>query len=415
MKKFLFTTLPSNDLGLLARTLPVARELAGMGHKVAYCNPAPAPTTLIAEAGLENLTPPPWPMPSGFAPSTMEVWNLGHFWALIGYLDENFARGSTEAMMALMTDYGADVVVDSWNISASLAARALGKPLVSILQADLHPANRGFIWWKEPPADVPSPVPALNKVLSEHGLSTIRKAEELHVGDLTLIAGTPETDPFVEEADIIHVGPILWQRTGAALPDWIAALDKEKPLVWVYTGNPSYGPVAPWADSMVLLRGCLDALADVDAEVVLTAGYQQFPDDVLSSLPANFHYEPYVPGLAMAERSDLLIHHGGHGSSMTGLSTGTPAVIVPTYSERESNARRIAQLGAGVAVVPTQGASGEKEISVQELRASVNRVLADPSFTNNARRVAETIGRYGGASEAARLVDGFAERGRRGR
>ncbi|MGB6837095.1 MAG: nucleotide disphospho-sugar-binding domain-containing protein [Dehalococcoidia bacterium] len=410
MKKVLCTTLPSNDLGLLTRTLPVARELAGMGHEVAYCNPAPAPAALIGEAGLENLPPKPWPMPSTFAPSTMEVWNLDHFWALIGYLDENFIRGSCEAMMALMTDYGADVVVDSWNISACLAARALGKPLVSIIQADMHPANRGFIWWKEPPPDVPSPVPALNKVLSDYGLPPVRRSEELHVGDLTLIAGIPETDPFPEKADVIHVGPILWQRPDAALPDWIGALSRERPLVWVYTGNPSYGPVAPWADSIVLLRSCVAALADEDVQVVLTTGHHDLPEDALASLPANFRYEPYLPGIAMAERSDLLMHHGGHGSSMTGPYTGTPAVIVPTYSERESNARRLAALGAAALVVPTQGASGEKDVSVEELRAKVRQVLSDPSFARNARRMAETIRTYGGASEAARLIDSFAKR-----
>lgn len=415
MKKVLFTTLPSNDLGLLARTVPVARELAAMGHNVAYCNPAPAPSKLIGEAGLENLTPPPSPTPTAFAPGTPEVWNLGHFWALLGCLDESFVRGSTEAMMALMTDYGADVIVDSWNISACLAARALGKPLVSIIQADLHPANRGFIWWKEPPEDVPSPVPALNKVLSDHGLSPVRKSEELHVGDLTLIAGTPETDPFSEKADVIHVGPILYQRPDAALPDWVGALGKERPLVWVYTGNPSYGPVPTWADSMVLVRGCLATLADEDVDVVLTTGYQQLPEDVVASLPSNFRHEPYLPGLALAEKSDLLIHHGGHGSSMTGLLTGTPAVIVPTYSERESNARRVAALGAGVVVLPTEGASGEKELSVEELRSTVRQVLSDPSFVTNARRIAEAMQSYGGASEAARLIDGFAERAQQGR
>jgi len=410
MSKILCTTLPSNDLGLLARTVPVARELASMGHKVAYCNPAPAPAKLIAEAGLDNLTPPAWPIPTVFAPSTMEVWDLGHFWALIGFLDEDFARGFCEAMMTLMTDYGADVILDSWNVGACMAAKALRKPLVSIIQGDIHPANKGFIWWRERPPDVPSPVPALNSVLSEHGLPSVRKSEELHVGDLTLVAGTPDTDPILDSSDVTYVGPILWQRSDAALPDWIGSLRKDKPLVWVYTGNPTYGPVAPWADSMVLLRACLATLADEELEVVLTTGYQQLPEDVLTSLPANFHYEPYVPGLAMAERSDLLIHHGGHGSSMTGLITGTPAVIVPTYSERESNARRVAALGAGAMVVPTEGASGEKALSLEELRSKVRQVLSDPSFAANARRVAENMRNYGGAAEAARLIDRFVAR-----
>jgi UDP:flavonoid glycosyltransferase YjiC (YdhE family) len=410
MSKVLCTTLPSNDLGLLARTVPVARELASLGHKVTYCNPAPAPSKLIAEAGLDNIAPPPWPMPTAFAPSTMDVWDLGHFWALIGFLDENFVRGICEAMMALMKDYEADVIVDSWNVGACMAAKALRKPLVSIIQGDLHPANKGFIWWRDRPPDVPSPVPALNRVLSEHGLPPVRKSEELQVGDLTLVAGTPDTDPFSPGVDVTHVGPILWQRPGAALPDWIDTLRSDRPLVWVYTGNPTYGPVAPWADSMVLLRACLAALADENLEVVLTSGYQQLPEDVLTSLPTNFHYEPYLPGLAMAERSDLLIHHGGHGSSMTGLITGTPAVIVPTYSERESNARRVAALGAGAVVIPTQGASGEKELSVEEMRSKVRQVLSDPSFAANARRVAENMRSYGGAAEAARLIDRFIAR-----
>ncbi len=407
MTKVLCTTLPSNDLGLLARTVPVARELASMGHEVAYCNPAPAPGKLIAEAGLDNLTPPPWPMPTGFAPSTTQVWNLGHFYSLVGFLDENVVRGSAAAMMKMITDYGADAVMDSWNVSACLAAKALGKPLVSIIQGDLHPANDGFVWWEEPPPDVPSPVPGLNKVLSEHGLPSVRKCEELHIGDLTLVAGTPETDPIKDGEDAVYVGPILWQQPDPVLPDWIDAPDKDKPLIWVYTANPTYGPVAPWADSMVLLRGCLAALPDLDAEVVLTSGYQQLPEDVLSALPANFHYEPYLPGLLMAEKSDLLIHHGGHGSSMTGLWTGTPAVIVPTYSERESNARRVAALGAGAVVAPTEGASGEKELSVEELRSKVRQVLSDPSFATAARRVSQTMRSYGGAAEAARLIDGF--------
>ncbi len=407
--KVLFTTLPSNDLGLLARTVPVASELAKLGYQVAYCNPAPAPGKLIADAGLDNLTPPPWPIPSGFAPSTMEVWNLGHFYALVGFLDENFVRGSTAAMMEMMTEYGADVVVDSWNISACLAAKALRRPLVSIIQGDLHPSNRGFVWWKEPPPDVPSPLPGLNKVLSEHGLASVGKSEELHIGDMTLVAGTPDTDPIEDGADAVYVGPILWQQPDPALPAHIEALGRDRPLIWVYTANPTYGPVAPWADSMVLLRGCLEVLPDVDADVVLTSGHQQLPDDVLSALPTNFHYEAYVPGLLMAEKSDLLIHHGGHGSSMTGLLAGTPAVIVPTYSERESNARRVAGLGAGAVVTPVEGASGGKELSVEELGTKVRQVLSDPSFTTSAKEVSERTRRYGGASKAARLIDDFAQ------
>ena len=60
-KKFLFTTLCSNDLGLLTRSLPIARELRDRGHEVRFCNPAVAPRKLIAAAGFENI-PSKWPL-----------------------------------------------------------------------------------------------------------------------------------------------------------------------------------------------------------------------------------------------------------------------------------------------------------------------------------------------------------------
>jgi MGT family glycosyltransferase len=142
--------------------------------------------------------------------------------------------------------------------------------------------------------------------------------------------------------------------------------------------------------------------------VVLTTGYHPLPREVLP-LPANFRHEPYLPGLAMAERSDLLIHHGGLGSCQTGLVAGTPAVIIPTYAERESNARRVAALGAGV-FVPVETIAGRKHVSAEDLRAAVKRVLADPSFAANARRMSHVLRAYGGASQAARLIEEFSHR-----
>ena len=57
MQVFLFTTLPSNELGLLARSLPIAHDRAQRGHQVLLSSPAPAPGKVIAEAGFENLLP----------------------------------------------------------------------------------------------------------------------------------------------------------------------------------------------------------------------------------------------------------------------------------------------------------------------------------------------------------------------
>jgi len=137
MTTFLFTTLPTNDLGLLTRSLPIACELAEQGHRILFCSPAKAPSRLIAEAGFDNLIPrhpiydlmrgdqslqglvrfitsgqwrqrydnlfrffsqliPALPVKS--APNTLEVWNMDHAGALMGLLNEGFVRASCSAL-----------------------------------------------------------------------------------------------------------------------------------------------------------------------------------------------------------------------------------------------------------------------------------------------------------------------------
>jgi MGT family glycosyltransferase len=222
---------------------------------------------------------------------------------------------------------------------------------------------------------------------------------------LTLVVGTPETDPLPPETPVAYIGPVLWQQAQAALPGWIADLSRDKPLIWVYSGNPRYGSAGDTLDSIVVLHASIAALRREDVHVVVTTGHHPLPKELLP-LPANVRHAPYVPGLAMAERSDLLIHHGGYGSCQTGLYTGTPAVIIPTYAERESNARRIAALGAG-AMVPVEYSSGKKQVNMEVLRAAIRRVLGDTSFAESARRVRERLRSYGGAAYAAELIERF--------
>ena len=309
---------------------------------------------------------------------------MDHLWAISGMLNRNFIRSNCDALVALIQDYQPDVIVDSWNLFAGIAAKVTRKPIVTIIQADMHPQSRGFIWWKDPSQKSPTPVPAVNQVLASYGLPPVNTTAVFNVGDMTLVLGTPETDPVPDTADVTYIGPILWQKPDAMLPDWVEALGHEKPVIWVYTGNPQYFPVRTSVDSVIVLQACIEALATEDVQVVLTTGYHSLPTEVLP-LPDNFSYAPYVPGLAMARQSNLLIHHGEYGSCQLGFCTGIPAVIIPTYSERESNARRVAAAGAGEFIVPSTDRSGRhKFVSGDELRAKVKQVLADSRYAASA-------------------------------
>lgn len=94
--------------------------------------------------------------------------------------------------------------------------------------------------------------------------------------------------------------------------------------------------------------------------------------------------------------------------AMANLATGTPAVVIPTCSERESDARRLAAAGAGALVLPVEHARARKHVQAEELRATVQKVLEDPSYTLSARAISEKLQAYGGAQQAARLIEELA-------
>lgn len=442
MKKVLFTTLISNDLGLLTRSLPIAYELRARGYQVAFCNPAIAPRKLISDAGFDNLLSK-WPlhyiisgdtssgikrlMQSGHIMknlgilgsvmrhmkqfSTAEFWNFDQLMWYMGMWNEKFVLAEVNTMVEIINEFNPDAVVDFWNVSSCIAARTSHKPLITVIQADMHPLSDGFIWWKEQPSDLPTPTATINKILKKFQLSTISKIGELIIGDLTMVVGMPKTDPLPENANVNYIGAILWERPDEKLPDWIEELDKMTPVIWLYPGNPRYARGTNIStDSAIVTRGCIEALKNQDVQVVLSTGHQPLLKDSLP-LPSNFRHTDFIPGLAMAERSDLLIHHGGYGSCQTGLYSGTPTVVIPTYSERESNARRIASVGAGEFILPITDSSGRKKrIDTEELQTKIKDVLSIQSYKENARKIGKDLIEFGGASKAASLIEEYINR-----
>lgn len=83
-----------------------------------------------------------------------------------------------------------------------------------------------------------------------------------------------------------------------------------------------------------------------------------------------------------------------------------PAVIIPTVTERESNAWRLAALGAGEIVMPVDGANGEKHVDVAGFGAKVDPVFNAPGYHIPARRdPAKSMRQFGGAHEAPERIE----------
>jgi UDP:flavonoid glycosyltransferase YjiC (YdhE family) len=135
----------------------------------------------------------------------------------------------------------------------------------------------------------------------------------------------------------------MWEDPHSRLPDSLPP-PGERPLAFLYGGNTYGRTTGPG----VVVESAVEALGGLNIDVAIGTGNQDIPEPLARNVSA-FRY---VSGPAMARRADVMIHHGGHSSTQTALATGTPALVVPTCSERESNARRVANLGAGLCLTP---------------------------------------------------------------
>ena len=134
-------------------------------------------------------------------------------------------------------------------------------------------------------------------------------------------------------------------------------------------------------------RAMLTALADLPVRVLLTLGQAGDPER-LGPLPPHIHVERWWPQEQVMPLAAAMVTHGGFGTTLLGLSTGLPMVVVPLFAmDQYANARRIQAIGAGVAL--EEGPAAPARVS-----AALEEVLNNGSYRIAARRVADEIASF---------------------
>jgi UDP:flavonoid glycosyltransferase YjiC (YdhE family) len=149
------------------------------------------------------------------------------------------------------------------------------------------------------------------------------------------------------------------------LPDFWPGHDDE-PLVYV-----SFGSAAPNFEFFpTLCRATIDAVADLPMRVLLTVGDGRDPAE-FGPLPESVHIERWVPQADVMPHAAAMVGHGGSGSTLMAMAAGVPLAIVPLFADQPYNARRVAQIGAGIAL------EGGIE-AVAELPHAIRTLLEEP-------------------------------------
>jgi len=143
-----------------------------------------------------------------------------------------------------------------------------------------------------------------------------------------------------------------------------------------------------------LLQRILDALADVDVEVLCSLG--GVPIEGLSP-PPNASISNWISHREVLPRTDVLVTHAGLSTVMAALTSSVPMVCMPMTRDQPLNAERVATLGLGLERSPTA--------SADLIRDAVKRVLDDERFRQRAKSMAEIIAAYGNGAVAVQELE----------
>ncbi|HYF65184.1 MAG TPA: nucleotide disphospho-sugar-binding domain-containing protein, partial [Herpetosiphonaceae bacterium] len=149
-------------------------------------------------------------------------------------------------------------------------------------------------------------------------------------------------------------------------------------------------------------QACIDAFAGQEQSVLITTG-EAFDPAVFGPLPANIAIHPWLPQTAVLKRAALFVTHGGMNSLHDGLYCGVPLLLVPQQEEQTLNARRVAELGAGIVIKKDRAAA-------PLIRSAAARLLGTDSFRAAAQRLGATLREAGGAARAADEIEALLAR-----
>ncbi|RZT82986.1 MGT family glycosyltransferase [Micromonospora violae] len=213
------------------------------------------------------------------------------------------------------------------------------------------------------------------------------------------VAGLPHLDiwpPSLQDRDFlaterrIELRPVAFS-TPAPLPVSVRRA-ASRPLIYLTLGTAFGTPE--------LFRTAVAGLAALDAEVVVAAG--RVPLDQMGEVPDNVSVHPWVSQAELLPLVDLVVHHGGSGTTLGALAVGVPQVMLPQGADQFANADTLAAAGVAVRLLPD-------EVDAHAIAEQARRLLSGhDAHREAARLIAEEIAGLPSPAAVARLLPEYA-------
>ncbi|MGH2991514.1 MAG: glycosyltransferase [Solirubrobacterales bacterium] len=401
--RVLFTTRGSS--GHVGPLVPFAHACERAGHEVKVAAQEPfAANVERASLPFAPVDAPPreeWmPLMDGFAQLDFQSANavmIGDFFAGLDVAAE------LPRLTALVERWRPDVIVrESWEFGSTLVAEMHGIPMARV--------GLGLMATED--ESVRLAAPGIDEARRSARLPPDPDGARLH--DAPYLTMVPESleDPGSSPLEAAHRFRFAASEAPAPLADrWPG---NEDPLVYLTFGSVAAGGHLPYYPE--LFRAAIDVIAPLRVRLLVTVGDAERDVGELGTVPSNIHVETWVRHDDAAAAADVVVCHGGFGSTLGTLAQGTPLVVVPVFStDQWGNGDAVARTGAGVMLADdpsTRTALALPSAGVIDcLGDAVQGVLEDDAYRGRADGVARAMRSLPPVDESVEILEALAARG----
>lgn len=194
--------------------------------------------------------------------------------------------------------------------------------------------------------------------------------------------------------------PVPFDAVGdERLPPWADGLP-DLPTVYVTLGT--------WFNLETgVFATVLEGLRDEPVNVVVTVGHANDPAS-FGPQPGNVHLERYIPVSLLLPHCDVVVGHGGAGSTLAALSHGLPLLVLPRGADQFHIAERCMACGVGRCLPPP-------DLHPDAVRRDVRALLLEPQFRRAAGALRDEIAAMPSPSEVVPALERLTGKARRSR
>ena len=210
-------------------------------------------------------------------------------------------------------------------------------------------------------------------------LDIIQNDDNTHTIVYTSSDFQPCADTFSDK--YVFVGPSIRPATDKIVKT------KEK-LIYISMGTVNN-------DMMPLYKTCITTLADTEYQVIISVGNLVSINEY-GIMPENISVYEHVDQIAVLQAADIFLSHCGMNSVNESLYFGVPLLMLPQTAEQGGVAERVHQLGAGIKLKKTDGAS---------IIYAINKLFSVNSYKDNAQKISWSFRQCVGSKGAADKIE----------